>query len=60
MLKKTFDAIKLKLTDLEFSNENAIIGGSNQQLLTGIKSYQDIIHEYQQRLLQHMVSGPVQ
>ena len=60
MLKKTFDAIKLKLTDLEFSNENAIIGGSNQQLLNAIKSYQDIIHEYQQRLLQHMVSGPVQ
>jgi hypothetical protein len=46
MLKKTFDAIKLKLTDLEFSNENAIIGGSNKLLLTAIKSYQDIIHEY--------------
>jgi hypothetical protein len=29
MLKKTFDAVKLKLTDLELFNENAIIGGTN-------------------------------
>lgn len=46
MMKKTFDAVKLKLTDLELFNENAIIGGTNQQLLSAIKSYQDIIHEY--------------
>jgi hypothetical protein len=51
MLKKIFDAIKLKLTDLELFNENAIIGGNNQQLLSAIKSYQDILHEYQHKIL---------
>jgi hypothetical protein len=37
VIKKITDGIKLKMTDLEFANENAMVGGSHDLLKGAIK-----------------------